>query len=255
MELDFLFLDRAFSKNSPSLAMRFWPELDGVAQSMPENSRNEAFGLRWNYLSRLWPESTPDMFVKAFEQSDAAHHYVNIPLLPETIPAVDQFEIYQCLLEYERARVEKIPAQSFDSTGTDLRVYGNNNILTFSVRLFLTPCESAAKTLLDELTVDPKHPWWARLPTDLAYDTQHEDLLRLIAEGGDARLQPLILPAIEHHPTVKRQALLEVLQRSVHTEVRDQAAAVKVRLENLHDRHIPVRTIPDAPVTQIDAGQ
>ena len=75
--LDFLFLDQTSTENQKSLAMEFWPYYDRQLGTIPtENiSVSQLLRLRWNYLARLWPESTVEMFVQAYPERSPLYDY------------------------------------------------------------------------------------------------------------------------------------------------------------------------------------
>jgi hypothetical protein len=243
-DLNFLFLDHPGTDSRPSLAMRFWPDLDRLAKSAPDHAHNEMLKMRWNYLSRLWPESTTEMFIDSFHQTTRSEQILYIPDLPQTLSAEARFEILEAVLTAEIERVGKLPADPEDQRYDGPKYRGEQNIARLKDNLIRLPCTAAAQQLLSDLAADPKHTWWKRLPGYLQYDTQHEDLLSLMASSSDDRLQSMVLPAIEHHPTAPRRRLLETLLKSPHDHVREDATRVQQKLTALQAARIPDRAIP-----------
>ncbi|MDB5387611.1 MAG: repeat protein [Planctomycetaceae bacterium] len=244
-DFDFLFLDREFSKDHPSLAMKFWPDLDRLVRSSPRDAQQQMLKMRWDYLGRLWPESRLEDFIDAFREAVSAKDYLFIPELPVVLTVESQFEIFQGVLRSEIDRVALLPADPKSGQFDGPKHRGEQTIQELKNKLYLLSCESAARQLLSDLVADPKHPWWSRLHGFLAYDTRHDDLLRLIAQSDQPKLQLMILPAIEHHPTPNRQQFLEQLLKAKDEQVRVAATAVKRTLKELDQRRQPLRTIPD----------
>ena len=65
--LEFLFLDNR-TEQRPTMAMQFWPEFDAGLDSIDVRKLSARLKLlaRWNYLARLSPESTAEMFVECY---------------------------------------------------------------------------------------------------------------------------------------------------------------------------------------------
>ncbi len=239
-ELDFVFWDCQFSKRHPSLAMRFWPELDGRVKAQPSYSREQTLKMRWDYLTRLWPESTPEMFQSALRDATSLNEHLNIPNMPDVLSADAQFQILEMLLESESVRFKGLPADATSSSGGP-KYFGKQVLLQLRNQIFGLPCEVAGQKLVGELNLDPKHEYWGMLPSFLSNNRQNEDLLRLLVESGNPRMQLITLPAIEHHPIPGRVELLERLLAAEAVDVRDAASVVMQRLEKLRNRQFTPR--------------
>jgi hypothetical protein len=240
-ELDFLFIDREFSKAHPSLAMRFWPELDGRAKGQPAHNRHAMLELRWDYLARLWPESTPQMFLSALRDANDGREHFNIPPIPEALSADIKYQVFKTLLDEETERVGTIADDPENQKYSGLKYHGKQLLNQLRSQLIWLPCEAAAQQLITELKADSKHGAWAQLPSFLLYNRQNEDLLRLMAQSDDSKLQLMTLPAIEHHPIRSRVELLKLLHAAESPDVRDAAQGVSERLEDLRHREFTTR--------------
>jgi hypothetical protein len=240
-DLDFLFLDREFAPDHPSLAMQFWPQLDRLAASAPKYSQQQSLQLRWSYLARMWPESKPEMFIDALNVATVNSDRVISPQLPEDLSAEVRFEIYLAVLLSETASSAKLPDDPKEHLHNGPKQRSQQLLRELTEKIYSLPCESAARKLLQDLAADPKHSWWDRLSYFLAYNTQNDDLLRLMVEGGQAKLQLLVLPAIEHFPTDTRQELLAKLLTAKDESVRTAAAEVARKLKELGQRPYPHR--------------
>ncbi|MFO0999189.1 MAG: sulfite exporter TauE/SafE family protein [Planctomycetaceae bacterium] len=229
--LNFLFLDRKFSKDHPSLAMQFWREVKGATA---EDSVHQSLQIRWNYLGRLWPESTPSMFIDVVDDEFRNSDYVNFAELPGTMPVRDQYQVLMAVLADWQKRVSQL-----------VRVPGDDNNymsprqkhlrLMNSVReiLYRLHCDEAAAQLLADMKAEPDHSWHGSIASFLKYDTTHEDLIRLIATGDDVKLQRDVLPAIQNHPIPERVRLLDELLKSADETIRTEAASVQTYLQTL----------------------
>lgn len=240
-ELSFLFLDREFSDKSPSLAMRFWQDVKNVTAS---ETSHTAAQLRWEYLGRLWPESTPSMFVAAVQDMVRADiSYARILKLPDTMPLADQYQVLMAVIQDQQQTVATIPRVPGDDN--DFRSPRQKHlqlIRDFRELLYKLPCEQAAAQLLADMKAEPDHSWHKSIADFLKYDMSHEDLIRLIATGDDIKLQRDVLPAIQNHPIPERVQWLDVLLKSPDETVRTEAAVVKTYLDNLRTQSLPHRS-------------
>ena len=239
-EMDFLFIDREFSKKHPSLAMRFWPDLDGHAKGQSSHSQT-ILQLRWDYLARLWPESTPQMFLSALREANNGKEHVNVPLFPKALSADARFHVFTTILDAETKRVATIVDDPENLKYSGPKYQGNQLLNQLPSQLRWLPCEAAARQLLNELKADSKHEAWGQLSSVLSYNRQNEDLLRLMAESGDSKLELMTLPAIERHPVQSRVELLERLLTAEASEVRSAANVVSERLDELRQRQLTPR--------------
>ena len=240
-DLGFLFVDREWTADDPSLAMRFWEDVDQMAKLVPDHSHEQALRMRWDYLGRLWPESTIEMFVEAYSRQQVKGRLSAV--LPESIDPSDQAEIYATLLEFEDTRKELLPddgSQSIDNPSYAAQL----NRGDLQQRLFDLPCEASALMMLDQLRIDPEGSVCRNLPERMQVDTLHDDLVRVLAESGEPELQQMALTAIEHHPTPERRAVLTGLLEADDEQVREAAIVVQQELLRLAERPLPRREIP-----------
>ena len=136
------------------------------------------------------------------------------------------------LIAKEQVRIAELPDDAKgDYSGPKHRSQQVLNSLLG--QLYVLPCEVAAERLLSDMAGDTEHPWWRTLPGFVEYDIAHDDLLRLMANTDDQKLQLLALPAIQNHPTAARRKLLQQLIASQHSEVKAAASLVKAALNDL----------------------
>lgn len=241
--MSFLFLDREFSDEQPSLAMQYWRD---VKAATADRSVHQSHQIRWEYLGRLWPESTPAMFIEVFQDAVQKHSdYVHLLELPNTMPLVDQYRVLTAVIQDQQQTVATIPrVPGDDNNYMAPRQKHLRMISALRKLLYHLPCEQAAAQLLADMKAEPDHPWSERgqMANFLKYDTTHEDLIRLIATGDDVKLQRDVLPAIQNHPIPERVQWLDVLLKSPDEPVRTETVAVKAYLDNLRTQPLPHRS-------------
>jgi hypothetical protein len=240
-DLGFLFLDRTWSVDESSLAMRFWDDVDRMAKLMPDHNQQEALRMRWDYLGKLWPESTAEMFVDVYAEWPLGERlYAS---LPESIDPSDQAEIYSALLDFEVERQETLPDDGSQSMQNPSYV-SHLNRDDLQRQLLDLPCEAAAMLALDQLQIEPDGPLRRNLPQRMRVDTAHDDLVRLLAESGEPAFQRMALTAIEHHPTPFRRAVLAGLLEAEDEQVRKEAEVVQQEFDRLPAQPLPHREVP-----------
>ncbi|MEJ7590015.1 MAG: hypothetical protein WKF77_00550 [Planctomycetaceae bacterium] len=185
-DLNFLFLDREFTSAQPSLAMQCWPDLKAVTAGIPRHSAQDAFKIRWEYLGRLWPESTPAMFVDVFDDAARNSDHMFLEKLPDSMPLDGQFLVLMATIRSQRDLVAKLPRVPGDNSNYESpRQKHLRLIASLREMLYGLPCEQAAAQLLEDLKAEPDHSWHSGMSHFLQFDTTHEDLLRLIAVSDD----------------------------------------------------------------------
>ncbi len=239
-DLDFLFFDREYSKGHPSLAMQFWHD---VKAATADDSVHQSLQIRWDYLGRLWPESTPSMFIDVVDGEFRNSEYVHFAELPGSMPVRDQYEVLIAVLADQRKRVSQLARVPGDESNYVTPRQKHLSLIN-SLReiLYRLHCEEAAAQLLADLKAEPDHSWHKSIANFLLYDTTHEDLIRLIANGDDIQLQRNVLPAIQNHPIPERVRLLDALLKSPDETVRTEAAAVQAYLQKLGAAPMPQRS-------------
>ncbi len=237
----FLFLDREFSDEQSSLAMQYWRD---VKAATADQSVHQSHQIRWEYLGRLWPESTPAMFIEVFQDAVQKHSdYVHLLELPNTMPVADQYRVLLAVIQDQQqtvATIQRVPGD--DNNYMAPRQKHLRMISTLRGLLYHLPCEQAAAQLLADMKAEPDHSWHRSIANFLKYDTTHEDLIRLIAAGDETQLQRDVLPAIQNHPIPERVKLLDGLLKSPDEAVSSAAAAVKEYLDNLRTQPLPHRS-------------
>lgn len=239
-KLSFLFLDRVYSKEHPSLAMQFWREVKAVTA---DDSVHQSLQIRWDYLGRLWPESTPEMFIDVVDDEFRNSEHVHFMELPSSMPVRDQYQVLMAVLADRQKRVSQlVRVPGDDNNYSSPRQKHLRLISTLREVLYRLHCEEAAAQLLADMKAEPEHSWHKNIANFLKYDTTHEDLIRLIATGDDIKLQRDVLQAIQNHPIPERVRLLDVLLNSTDETVRTEATAVQAYIEKLRTQPLSHRS-------------
>ncbi len=242
-EYKILFLDQESSNFRPSTAMKFWQYLNAhlTESRMPTSMlpQTGVLELKWDYLGSLWPESNAQMFLTAFHESSGPPEFLYVPNLPATLDAEAQYQILKTIFSAETKRIEALPEDAQNLRRP--KYFGQLMLSELQHRLLWLPCESASRQFLQDLNANPRHEEWSRLRNFLSTNRQNEDLLRLMAESDDSKLQLLTLPAIERHPIRNRVELLNGLMSAEASAVRETAIAVKQRLDELQQRQFTPR--------------
>ena len=239
-DLNFLFFDREYSKDHPSLAMQFWRD---VKAATADDSVHQSLQIRWGYLGRLWPESNPSMFIDVVDDAFRNSDYVHFVEPPGSMPVRDQYQVLMAVLADRQQRVSELAqVPGDDNNYTSPRQKHLRLISTLREVLYRLHCEEAAAQLLADMKAEPDHSWHGSIANFLKYDTTHEDLVQLIATGDDIKLQRDVLPAIQNHPIPERVRLLDVLLKSTDETIRAEAAGVQAYLEKLGTELLPQRS-------------
>ncbi|MCA9060916.1 MAG: hypothetical protein KDA85_20530, partial [Planctomycetaceae bacterium] len=232
-DLDFLFLDRTWTDTEPSLAMDYWSYLDKRLKSTPNHSQREALQLRWEYLSRLWPESKPEMFAPPLNEALARSDYLDVPPLNNpALTADDRFVILTSVADTARQQLERLPADTTDDYDSP-RAHRARIVEQLQTQAEHLPCEAAAALVLEKLLADPKHVWWSRLHGILSRRPHHTALVRLSAESQNAELQKIVLKAIRENPVRGYRELLPLFLQAEDEGVRELALETQAALEEL----------------------
>lgn len=242
-DLEFLFLEQHFTEKSPSLAMKFWLYLDGFAKSAPDHASHQILNMRWDYLGRIWPESTPKMFLDALREGIDAEEHLSIPYLTNTIPARDRFEILSMMIAAETERVEKLPDPPKSERYSGPKYQGQQIISRLHDQVIRLDAKPAAHLLLSEMKEDSKSSWWQSLPRHMEHNKEIDALLDEVVVSDDPEIQKMAITPIVNHPTPDRRKLLQTLLDSENQAVRATAEQGQYGLEELKQMPVQKRSL------------
>jgi len=257
--LEFLFLDLANGQR-PSIAREFWPEFnEGLDEIYIKRlAESDKLAMRWNYLARIWPESTTDMFVDCYMKAPAADRqrcllgrYRKNVGMPGTLPPLIQLEIL--------TTIQGKLAQS--SAGIAEGIYGSsyipswktkNELETVDVAIGKVNCPGGAEKFVDQLSIQGGWKDPANLPEgfegyeragyllsewDQKYSLRgrrwFDDRLNALAKDEDSQFRLLAARAIGLRPVPQYMPVLEILKKDSDEEVRAQANEVAAFLDEL----------------------
>ena len=234
--LDFLFLDQAFTTDGKSLAMEFWPYFDRKLATTPEIRSASILRARWNYLARMWPESTVEMFVAAYPDRSPLYEYPGSNrrtaqyYLPDNIPADVRFAILVGVRDRLRQKLRSLPdpQQALDNPYNAV-----NDIDPLGWSMQQLPCPASATQFMQSYEADESSEKLNELRKRMANDIVHNDLFELLARHDNPELRSVALLAIGNHPIARRVALLNELLDDPAPAIRTEAAKLHQELEAL----------------------
>jgi hypothetical protein len=243
--LDFLFLDRTFTKDQKSLAMEFWPYYSAKVQTLSYVDTTDVLRLRWNYLARLWPESTVEMFVEAYPEERSPlydfwprkriAHY----LLPDTLPADVRFAILSGVRAKLQLKFQSLPDPQ-KALAKPYHAVTDIDGLGWSLQRL--PCMPSAVAFLEAYRVDESPDKLEQLRKFMASDTDHHEHVELFTRDEDPELRRAALLAIRNHPIPRRMDLLDTLLHDPDAAVRSEAATIQEELETLRTAPLTSRS-------------
>jgi len=229
--VEFLFLDLDLGRDS--LAMRCWPRFRNRAA----REKFDALSLQYQYLVRMEPLSTVDMYVRCWKefQGDEPAFYEALSVFSKfPVPYRKREQIHIALADYVERNVGNVhnPARGDEQ---DLRM----ELLTqLKEKLLPITDPERARDLVAELRMgSPKYK-----PEDVAAWLAHGEpmhpAVRMLADVNEPKLRVLALGALQEHPTPGNRALLQKLLGDSDEEVRKAAEAVATKLTILKETPI-----------------
>ncbi len=252
--LNFLFLDHA-SEARPSIAMEFWPELDSGIDKIEKLGKVQALAIKWNYLAKMWPESTTDMFVDSYLKSTPENRQAfligtsnNWISMPQSIPVPKQLEI---LLELK----DRVAKENASGDGTFLPYVSKptaNEMETIDHAIVRLDCPQGAEMLLklykpayfkgmSQSTTDDYESYrsskWKFSISPHFYIANRrqwrEDRFDIIVDHEDPTLRMAALRLIQLRPIPRYMPALKALEKDEDPKVRNRAIEVSEFLESL----------------------
>jgi hypothetical protein len=242
-QLNFLFLDRDFTAQKPSLAMEFWPHYNRMIAAIPGNVAREKRRHRLLYLARMWPESAVDMFVEAYRQcSDSSFAFD----LPDTIPTEARARILAAAEEQKQQLLSTLKPTPRILNSDD--VYNTARNSTFHLRwdVDVQPSQRSAILFAEVLELPSGESEVKRRVERLNHDRSMNAHVEVLARHDNPKLRVLAMPPIRRHPIPRRTSLLAALVKDEDPTVREQAIKVQSELDRLSTDPLPVRRIPSA---------
>ena len=239
-KLQFLFMDRNPADGIKSLAMKFWPTYESIVDSMKHPDHGKAEELKWEYLAKMWPESTVEMFVKAADHEMKGRQQTT---LPATMPAEDQFKIYAAVQDKWKKRLATLT----EPIGRDQYNYERAyhwvkwEIERIESLLQNLPCLSSAERFAAFYEADFSNEQQSNLAKWIVSDRIHDDHLEVLASHKSVAFRLAVVPAIRNHPIARRRLLLQKLKTDEDPDVRDKAIQIEADLNHLKSEEFASR--------------
>ena len=241
--IGFLFMERDFTPTSPSVAMQFWPDFDRMLAATAGANDSNALVARWNYLGRLWPESTIDLFVETFPTEP--ERVTLYGALPDSIPTIDRFRILSAvenMLQQKLLTMKEVPSSDRHALYNKIK----NAIHTVRWRQKDVPDPEAAPVFLEMYAGHGDSDRIKAVTERMENDRVHHGLVELAANHENVEYRRLALVAIRHHPVARRVRLLEQLKNDRDPAVAVAAINLAQELKDLTTAPLPFRRLSKA---------
>lgn len=220
-ELEFLFGD--LDKGKKSLAYQYWLRFKTLAR----RQKYHAIVLQYEYLVRMEPVSTAEMYVDAYREFDGDYGRISEAFRElKALPAPKRELVYTALwqaVEEDVSHVSGWPAS--DPNGT--RDYLLRNLKNTQTKHML------ADELINDLHSETPRAKPERVKAWLAHEEPEHPLMIMLADDNDPALRVLVLDAIEQHPTPANRQILQKLLADDEEQVRQAARGTSSALEAL----------------------
>lgn len=227
-ELSFLFVDKP-EPGKPCLATAFWPVLDAFASTISDDKNgSEALDLRLDYLSKMWPASTAQMFVDAMLKVPD-QHYFN-PRRMKALAPKTRFKILTEVIKALQKRQGQLSKPRY--AGRDAYSVIEAKIQKLNSRRMNLACPEAAALFVEYWSARSDHDI-KQLEKRMAVDSIHHDHVEALASHPDPRLRSAALLAIRYHPTVRRLNVLKKLGSTSDKLIQSEANAVAGQLDSI----------------------
>lgn len=231
--LDYLFLD--VETDPDNLAVKFWPSYDSLATNQP-HAQDQAIRARWDYLARMQPHCTPEMFAKVYRRfyDETRTAYGAGQVLKKLEPEL-HFQVLASVVEVAKELA------SHAKPGTSAHSVRQTNANELAQSLLAVPCDTAARKMVVWLKEDLKKQknrmaYVNRLSQTASLSSHH--LKRLIA-ADDPKIRRLVLPAIKILPTPEHRQILDTLLMDEDDSVSKEAVKLNSEFEELLSIPLP----------------
>ena len=195
--------------------------------------RRHALKLQFQYLIRMEPLSTVDMYLhcwKDFRAGDETDFYEAIQVFNDMpLPLNKRERIYKTLLDHVNLDVSNIEYDRGDERLREqLQLYLKNNLL---------PLEKSerAKQILNELkSPNPKYEP-ENVAAWLANDEQTHPMIKMLADADQPELRLLVMGALREHPIPANRVIMKKLLQDSDEKVRKAAEEVASALKTLKE--------------------
>jgi len=226
-KLNFLFLD-VNDLGEKSLAAEYWPRFNRVVRDGRTGSF--ALELQFEYLARIEPASTAEMYVQAWKnhRGDETEFYSALDKLRElTIPLAKRKQIHAAL------------ARAVQDDVSDITGYSDENRLRKDILMALKGRippwteQDQAQHIFAQLQQEDAHYKPETVAAWLAHERPDHPLVKILADWEKPEFRSLVMGAIREHPTPHNREILQKLLSDESEQVRAAAGTVATQLEAL----------------------
>ncbi len=229
----FLFLD--LDCGSESLAMRYWPRFK---KKVAAQEKHDALSLQYQYLVRMEPLSTVDMYVqcwKEFQGRDMEFSLALDDLGKASIPYSKRRQIYTALADCIRRDVSNV-VDNPPAWGEQRLC--QNLLRQLEAELLPITDPARANDILTGLRAGNSRYKPENVAAWLAHGAATHPLVRMLAEAEEPSFRMLVMGALREHPTPDHRALLDKLLADENEQVRQKAQEVAAELETLRNMRL-----------------
>lgn len=234
--LEFLFLD--LDLGTQCLAMQYWPRFKERAAQR----KHEALSLQYQYLVRMEPLSTVDMYVQCWREfsGDPMMFREGIDAFARSsIPYDKRQRIHVALkdaVQQGRMHAEPTSRRNEQDARRELLGYLDSRLVP------ITDVERAGDLISALRAGDSTYPPES-VAVWLAHSEPSHPLVRMLAEANEPSLRLLAMGALREHPTPANRAILDKLLVDADEQVRSAAEGVAKELAAL--KETPVAQFAD----------
>ena len=226
--LQFLFLD--LEAGPSSLARRYWPRFQEAAT----REKHDALSLQYQYLLRMEPLSTVDMYVQCWKESRGDPGQFDEALdnfTKSSVPYHKRERIYEALADYIEGDVRNVEA-AYEPNEQKLR---RDLLGHLGEKLRPITDEARARDLFIEIQAGSPKYLPANVAAWLTHSAPGHPLVRLLANAKEPSLRLLVMGALREYPTPANRAILQKLLQDNDEQVRTAAQAVAAALTTLKE--------------------
>jgi hypothetical protein len=232
-ELAFLFVD--LDKGEKSLACQYWPRF----KTLSRRRKRDAIVMQYEYLLRMEPVSTADMYVEAF--SELPGDYSRVSGAFKGLKALPDSKRELVTLALRRA-VEEDSSHVTGWSGSD--PHGARDFLLRDLNAVVSKRMLAERVLKDlHLAMPNAKPEGVK--DWLANAEPGHPLMPMLGQDADPALRVLVLDAIKTHPTPANREILQTLLKDDDEQVRGQAEDTGAALSALAE--LPLASLCSMP--------
>jgi len=217
----FLFVD--MDQGAKSLTAEYWPRLLGL-----NLDRFYAFKLRLEYLLRMEPVSSTEMYLEALRAGPIDIHSFGHGISAlQGLPDSRRREILEAFVSDMRARRDQPGLSEIDDTTFRIMLQQAERNISGGDR------QAEAEQLMKEWQATAFAPKRDEISGWLEHDAPDHPLVGMLADSNDPQLRVLVMGALRAHPAPANRAILDRLLADPDPQVQSAARQVRADLDTL----------------------